>query len=121
MSKLSIVWVLVGLTVVGFTMALTAQMIYVVNASLVSSAIYPLEYEFAFRWLIGVCIGLCGVIVMCVSTFIVYLCRVTIDGQLSNLGPFQREKFIGLLQQQRPTDNVTPMERQIETKKWENK
>jgi len=122
MSKLAALWVLIGLSVVVFTLAMTGTMIVVVNNTLVNSYIDQSDYSQSFKWLVGVCVGLCGMIVMLTSMFVVYLCKVTIDHQLGELGPFEREHFIGLLEQQRVLDGkVTPIDRERERQEWEQK
>ena len=98
MRELAWLWIILGVIFLGTVLGLEVVMIVVVNEALFSTlSVY--KYEISFKWLVGVTVGTGGLITFFTSTFVVYLCRVTIDCQLSDLGPFQRAKFIGLLQQ----------------------
>ena len=100
MSTWAVLWIFLGVIFLGTILVLEAQMIVVVNDTLIARATSNLDYAYSFKWLIGVSVGVSGVITLFISIFTVYLCRVSIDCQLADLGPFQRAKFIGLLQQQ---------------------
>ena len=100
MSSWAWLWIVLGMILLFTILALEAQMIIVVNDTLIARATSNLDYAYSFKWLIGVSVGLSGILTLFISIFTVYLCRVSIDCQLADLGPFQRAKFIGLLQQQ---------------------
>ena len=99
MSTWAVLWIFLGVIFLGTILVLEAQMIVVVNDTLIARATSNLDYAYSFKWLIGVSVGMSGIITLFISIFTVYLCRVSIDCQLADLGPFQRAKFIGLLQQ----------------------
>jgi len=100
MSTWAVLWIFLGVIFLGTILVLEAQMIVIVNDTLIARATSNLDYAYSFKWLIGVSVGMSGMITLFISIFTVYLCRVSIDCQLADLGPFQRAKFIGLLQQQ---------------------